>query len=262
MINIPAMTADALQADGWVLRSDIIWHAPNKMPGSQQDRPTTAHEYVFLLAKQPRYYYDHVAVMERASSEYGKGPRPADGTQKGNNNKDLGDSNKSHSGWIGGEQERRNLRSVWTVSVASEKESHFAVFPPKLILPCILAGTSAAGCCPACRAPYRRQVERRREATRPGRDTKVTGNTMTDGNRDPERHITAVKTTGWVAGCACNAGPPVPCLVLDPFSGSGTTIATSIKKGRDAVGIELSEDYINIARRKIAKAEQNAGFML
>ena len=222
LLGIPWRVALALQADGWILRSDIIWHAPNKMPGSQQDRVTTAHEYIFLFAKQQRYFYDGHAISEHGSVK----------------------------------------RSVWTISVASEKESHFAVFPEKLILPCILAGTSEKGCCTNCGAPRQRIVERKRTATRPGTNTKVTGDSAKEGNRDPERHITSALTIGWEPTCQCDNESTKPCTVLDPFMGSGTTLATAIKKNRDAIGIELNEDYIEIAERKLKKAIARKGFGL
>jgi len=108
LIGVPWRVAFALQQDGWYLRSEIIWHKPNPHPESVKDRPTRAHETIFLLTKSERYYYNHRAIMEPA-----------------------------HNGDL------RNKRSVWTVATEPTKEAHFATFPTKLILPCILAGSRA-----------------------------------------------------------------------------------------------------------------------
>jgi DNA modification methylase len=106
MVPIPWLVALALQADGWYLRSDIIWHKPNTMPESVTDRPTKAHEYLFMLTKSVRYYYDAEAIKEQAA---------------------------------------RNRRSVWTIATQPFPGAHFAVFPPALVEPCIKAGTKEGG---------------------------------------------------------------------------------------------------------------------
>lgn len=129
LIGIPWMLAFALRDDGWYLRQDIIWHKPNPMPESVRDRCTKAHEYVFLLSKSPRYYYDSEAMKEPAVSEKEKGAigRGAQGSAKA----------------VGCDGETRNRRSVWTVPTRPYKGAHFATFPPALIEPCILAGSRA-----------------------------------------------------------------------------------------------------------------------
>jgi DNA modification methylase len=156
LIGIPWRVAFALQADGWYLRSDIIWHKPNPMPESVRDRPTKAHEYLFLLSKSERYFYDADAVAEPATQPVGT-PKET-GQHK---NYILGHCN-GKSGYLGSNQGKptRNRRSVWTVATRPFKGAHFATFPPKLIEPCILAGTSEAGCCPECGTPWERVVER------------------------------------------------------------------------------------------------------
>ena len=112
LIGIPWRVAFALQADGWYLRQDIIWHKPNPMPESVQDRCTKAHEYIFLLSKSPKYYYDNEAIKEESQSDA---------------------------------SETKNKRSVWSVSPVAYKEAHFATYPPELIKPCILAGCPEGG---------------------------------------------------------------------------------------------------------------------
>jgi DNA modification methylase len=141
---IPARIALALQADGWYLRSDIIWSKPNPMPESVTDRPTKAHEYLFLLSKQERYYYDAEVIKERSidrESLNGRIARKQDAfTQTDSDGKarTRAGFSKIEAGTI---YELRNKRSVWTVSTAPYSEAHFATYPPDLIKPCILAGS-------------------------------------------------------------------------------------------------------------------------
>jgi len=125
------------------------------------------------------------------------------------------------------------------------------VMPPDLAEVCILAGTSAEGCCAACGAPWQRVVERERVATRPGTDTKVTGDSMTDGNRDPQRHVTEVKTVGWERTCECDEARVSPCTVLDPFNGAATVGLVSLQLQRRYIGIELNPDYCKISVDRI-----------
>jgi DNA modification methylase len=137
LIGIPWMLAFALRADGWYLRQDIIWHKPNPMPESVQDRCTKAHEYIFLLSKSARYYFDAAAIAEEAQDW---------GTRDRSNGKyhNEGSGLTPHSG-LEKSYETRNKRSVWTVTTKPYKGAHFATFPPDLITPCILAGAPAGG---------------------------------------------------------------------------------------------------------------------
>ena len=139
LVGIPWMVAFALRADGWYLRSDIIWHKPNAMPESVKDRPTKAHEYIFLLSKSKKYYYDYEAIKEPAKWE-----RWGNQTEK-----------KKHPGkaaHLGGKKieelpvsDKKNKRTVWAVPTKPFKEAHFATYPPDLIEPCILAGCPEGG---------------------------------------------------------------------------------------------------------------------
>lgn len=150
LIGIPWMVAFALRADGWYLRSDIIWAKPNPMPESVTDRPTKAHEYLFLLSKQPRYYYDADAIREDFADERNGNPgayhRTTQASKGANNDRaDLGFLNNG-AGWDrGAEIGGRNKRSVWTVATQPYSGAHFATFPPKLIEPCVLAGAPEHG---------------------------------------------------------------------------------------------------------------------
>lgn len=159
LYGIPWMVAFALRADGWYLRQDNIWHKPNPMPESVQDRCTKSHEYMFLLSKSETYFYDHEAIKEKAqpddASRNGfsdlqeikrsgnKYRKPA--SARGVPVDTKGKSNGAVAGSIPWEGTTRNKRSVWTVPIRPFKEAHFATFPPALITPCILAGSPRGG---------------------------------------------------------------------------------------------------------------------
>lgn len=137
LVGIPWRVAFALQADGWYLRSEIIWHKPNPMPESVTDRPTKAHEQIFLLSKSPRYYYDAEAIAEPAHRErFGNWKRGLGSPCPDRNDNDRQDMTPAGS---------RNKRSVWTVGTQPYPGAHFATFPPALIRPCILAGCPEGG---------------------------------------------------------------------------------------------------------------------
>lgn len=142
LLGMPWRVAFALQEDGWYLRSDIIWHKPNPMPESVTDRPTKSHEYMFLLTKSERYYYDYAAVAEASLRPEGSGntyPYEVEG-ERPCANANLGGSLHKI-----GPRDTRNRRTVWTVPTMPQPEAHFATFPPALIEPCIMAGAAAGG---------------------------------------------------------------------------------------------------------------------
>ena len=157
---IPARVALALHAAGWYLRSDIVWSKPNPMPESTRDRPTKSHEFVFLLAKSPKYFYDADAIREPVTGNAhhrGRGVHPKSVVRVDSKNRIK--ANQSFSAAVRGLVGSRNRRSVWTLSTKPFKGAHFATFPPRLVEPCILAGTSAYGCCPTCGAGFARVVQ-------------------------------------------------------------------------------------------------------
>jgi DNA modification methylase len=154
LVGIPWLVASALRSDGWYLRCDVIWHKPNVMPESVTDRPTRAHEYLFLLSRSERYYYDHAAVRERAVGKTvhdltGQGYHPPGQAPSSGNRKALpGPTYHRHRSSVPGGQDlrrtvdgKRNLRSVWTVPTSPYHGAHFATFPAALIEPCVLAGS-------------------------------------------------------------------------------------------------------------------------
>ena len=259
--GMPWRLAFALQADGWWLRQDIIWAKPNPMPESCTDRCTKAHEYVFMLTKSARYYYDAEAVKETSK-------RPGDLPGGDYANQDIGDGNVNH-GWLNqtGVPLLRNKRSVWTIPTQAYPGPHYATFPEELCRVPILAGTSDRGACPKCGAPWRRIIEKERKATRPAIDCK--NDETGKANRDPERHVTENRTIGWEPGCGCglpsrdgltgtldaDTPDPVPCVCLDPFAGVGTTGVVCKRTGRDFIGIELNPAYAEQARKRIANPD-------
>lgn len=265
LCGVPWRVALELQRRGWWLRSEVIWHKRSPMPLSVKDRPTTAHEHVFLLAKSARYFYDQVAGSERCSE--GTHDRGAGSRRKlAEESQGYVRSKPSFNDSTVDRVTRRNARSVWTLSTEPFREAHFATYPTELVRRCLLHGVSERGVCPACGAPWMRLTEQVREATRPGTNTKVAN--MAPGwdvngagakvYRDAQRHVTRVETIGWEPGCACNAGEPIGALVLDPFLGSGTTIVTALRLGARGLGIELSPEYAELAERRI-KREAAAG---
>ncbi len=247
LVGIPWRVAFALQADGWYLRSDIIWHKPNPMPESVRDRPTKSHEHVFLLSKQARYFYDADSIREPLTGRtdlmrfWKKG---MEGQAKGNRN----DAERvmQKDGGIG-----RNRRDVWRIATQPMPEAHFATFPEALVEPCIKAGTSERGACPKCGAPWRRVTERGENTGKNGRydasETTLRNDAAKHSGRIGE---TPVYTVGWQPSCTCGCEETIPCVVLDPFAGSGTVNLVAHGLGRSSVGIELSGEYIDIIKSR------------
>jgi len=256
LIGIPWRVAFALQDDGWYLRSDIIWAKPNPMPESVTDRPTKSHEYLFLLTKRDRYYYDAAAIAEPVKPESTERYGYAFSGNKGNLDRK----------WQGGPEgiqdapSSRNKRSVWTIPTQGFPGAHFATFPEALVEPCILAGTSERGGCPACGAPWRRVVERetnwqeRRAAGAWAGNVGVSATYQNGVHGSGMSHDLgggAVMFKGWEPSCVCDGGEPVPQVVLDPFTGSGTVGVVSLRHGRRFIGIDLNPEYVELARRRI-----------
>ena len=182
LAGIPWRVALALQQDGWYLRQDIIWHKPNPMPESVKDRCTKAHEYIFLLSKSPKYYFDNESIKEDA--KYPQGPNSPESIKKGKG--EFGMDTRGGLSKIGA-LAKKNKRSVWTVTTKPFKGAHFATFPKDLIEPCVLAGCPEGG------------------------------------------------------------------TVLDPFGGSGTTGIVAAQHNRNAVLLELNQEYIDLAKQRINK---------
>lgn len=146
LMGIPWRLAFALQADGWYLRDDIIWHKTNAMPEAVTDRPTRAHEYIFLLSTSQTYYYDADAIKEPCGTKGNSRTFRGGGAYTGHVSFDNdADSERESHGNVENESGMRNKRDVWSVATAQFKEAHYATFPPELIRPCILAGCPEGG---------------------------------------------------------------------------------------------------------------------
>jgi len=263
MVGMPWRVAFALQADGWWLRSDIIWAKPNPMPESVTDRPTKAHEYVFLLTKKANYFFDADAVRE---------PNHESSIERAKHHLSNPIDNPDYSGKQFQDYKKypllermnpsgRNLRTVWTIPTAPYPEAHFATFPPKLVESCIKAGTSEKGCCATCGTPLERVLggkidERGKNPLRTpkheqeesmGLEGEVRIGSKFGGSPGWRKlPYAAAKTIGFRPTCD-HGGDPIPCTVLDPFAGSGTVGQVARGLGRSAILIEIKEEYAVLA---------------
>lgn len=230
LVGMAWRVALALQDDGWILRSDIIWHKVTAMPESVKDRPTRAHEYLFLFSKKPRYFYDQEAIREPlAAATLDRGYTKCK-LENGGSEREKSNTNphvRQGKGWWSNPYipTGRNRRTVWSIPSASFSEAHFATFPPKLIEPCILAGTSAKGVCP-CLNPWRRVIEPTPEYAQHLGDWADYDKDQAEGrghfetengyksNATPTKRgkgLTASYTTvGWEPTCDCYQTPPLP----------------------------------------------------
>lgn len=287
---IPERLAIALQDDGWWIRSRVPWVKRSAMPDSTTDRPGVAVEYWWMLTKGARYFWDAAAVRQawaderqgrdgsKQSSERNRGGR-TDGFTKpnnidpsangGRNSRDADLLFQSLAPPHGLISDPEGAPLALDVNTAGFAEAHFATFPPKLIEPLIKASTSERGCCPACGAPWMRVVE-----TTPGQckstarpkanldgvakakgygNPKSTLSLSGNGSKEWAERGTRTKTLDWRPSCGCPepVEGPVPCTVLDPFGGAGTTGLVADRLGRDAILIELQPDYADMARRRI-----------
>lgn len=276
LVGIPWRVAFALQADGWYLRCDIIWNKPNPMPESVYDRPTKSHEYIFQFSKSQKYFFDQEAVKEDVTGNAharGNGVNPKSRIPTGwdassgghnhlrghyNNNVarlHIPKQNESFAAACCGLVGKRNIRSVWTIPTQGFKEAHFATFPERLPELCIKAGTSEKGCCPECGAPWVRITEKTKCVARkvssphaavPGQ--RAHSLFISERHEDPPQ----VVTIGWQPSCSHNYNHnPIPCTVLDLFTGSGRTGVVASKLNRNFIGVEIKPEYLKMTEQCI-----------
>ena len=243
LMMVPARFALAAQADGWWLRSDIIGHKIAPMPESVTDRPTRSHEHIFMLTKAARYFWDAEGVKEEGKDWGGRkreigeyftnGVMPNGAAHHG-----LRDGNFSEKG--------RNMRDVIEWRPSPFPGAHFAVWPEAIPEKLIRAATSERGACAHCGAPWVRVVERTDEIAASAKGSRFDrGKTGVNGNgrvQEGERYEKVA--VGWQPSCACPSHEPTPCVVLDPFSGSGTTAKVAVRLGRRAIGVDVSAEYL------------------
>lgn len=288
LVGIPWRVAFALQGDGWILRAAIPWVKANCMPESVTNRPTTAHEYVFLFAKSKGYFFDADAVR------VGLSPSTHGWTAK--TEAPDGDKYSSVGGGHSGKRAEsnpagRNIRTsdfvqtaldeyeahvarvraegglllspegdplTFLVNPVAYRGAHFAAWPPRLVAPMILAGTSERGCCPTCGAQWWRRVEKTKgdaEAKdRPKHLQSAKSTLSLSGNGSEEWAQRGSKTLdlGFFPACSCPAHEPIPSIVFDPFGGSGTTAQVADALGRSAVLCELNAAYHSLIRERLA----------
>lgn len=238
LIGIPCRVSFALQADGWWRRSEITWCKKAPMPESAEDRPTNATEKIFLLTKSLNYYYDREAVREKTSGSYNGSSFTKGKTAAVKPNVGQGERI---------ERPGRNMWNYWLLSPEPFPEAHFAVFPTEIPRRAILAGTSEKGCCPKCGAPWERMVEKTNETR-----TKKTGIGVDcyEGTKGRAGEVNVI-TIDWHPTCSCGiVEETVPCTVLDPFGGAGTTTLVAMQLGRSSIYIDLNPEYAEMAIRR------------
>jgi DNA modification methylase len=267
LLGMPWRLAMAMQADGWYWRAWCPWVKRNPMPESVQDRPTTACEVLFLFSKSESYFYDAEAVKVAASrgaagSRFDKGKTAGrdggDRTRPGY--RDSASRARRQSDWFfeswQGLYEEGGGPLAFVVNPKGFSEAHFATFPEKLVEPCLRAGTSERGACPQCGKPWERVVEVCDPQGRLGKGYHNHENDLGRGQRGvfAADGAPVKRTLGWRAGCSCEAGEPVPCVILDPFMGAGTTAVVAERLGRSWLGCELNPEYVAMANRRLAAA--------
>lgn len=255
---VPERFAIAMQDDGWWVRSCIAWCKTSAMPESVRDRPTSAWEHIWMFSNSARYWYDSEAVRQGFARE-----RQPEANHWARNGADhltgqdrSGTSQNGMANYSTNGQTGANLRNFWLLGPSPFADAHFATFPPEIPRRCILAGTSERGACPECGAGWTRRVDRE-----PGFQARRQHENGTRGRRmgaalDADYRgvgITRFATLGWQPGCTCPPAPPIRQTVLDPFSGSGTTLMVADRLGRDAIGIELNESYADMSRKRISE---------
>jgi len=265
LFGIPWRVAFALQADGWILRNDLPWEKDNCAPESVRNRHTRSHEFVFHLVKQLPYYWDADAIAEPCLSGPADVRKMVEGRERiGGKHREQTDPRLAASALSAlgrkrsvGNGATRNARTVQHWPTRTLGEQHFASFPADLPKMAILAATSEAGCCPTCGKPWNRVAEKR--ATGPLRhDQGGRGQAnsraplgLAPVDRSVWRERVVRETIGWRQACACAPHQAVPCVVIDPCIGSGTTAVAADELGRSWLGADHQPAYLPIVDRRL-----------
>lgn len=269
---IPERVALAAQADGWWVRSRILWCKPNPMPESVTDRPTDAAEHIWMFTKSAQYFWDADAVREPAVTGWNGSSFTDDRDRKVYENLGAGRRNNPEGYKPGHDvrdgKGRRNIRNVWTFPTQPYAGSHFATFPEELPRRCILAATSTKGACAQCGAPWKPVVG---DAVTSGRswNTDAMKSQLVNRNENSDfagaqfyANYQPPKTIGWSPTCRCRGqhGRTMPCVVLDPFGGSGTTgrIALSLRRRAILADIAYGDEYLKLAKKRISGVQLEA----
>lgn len=242
---LPARLAIALCDDGWWVKSENPWCKLNPSPAPDRGRPTYAHEHVYQLAKSQRPFYDIEAVRVQAATQEKRRERIVYQQRVGSKAKSVETSTFYPPHPAG-----RNLWSYWLIASRACPDAHTATFPEDLVEMCLKASTSEHGACADCGAPYRRVKRPTAEyQERLGASWNDHEGDLVRGQRGcPKKMNTALyETIGWERTCSCATEHRVPCLVLDPFAGSGTVGAVAERLGLRHLGSELNPEYLQLA---------------
>ena len=247
LIGIPWLVAFALRADGWWLRSEIIWCKKSAMPESVTDRPTNATEKIFLLTKSAHYFYDQDGYREKSKTDPESKAAMAFGLTSGKNNT----NERAHAADLGHKWEyspTRNMRNYWLLGPEPYLGAHFATFVTEIPRRAILVGTSQKGCCPKCGSQWERLTEKPEGyPTGSYHDHKMdgVGYGLRQNSKGPKNLPLGMQayTTGWRPTCQHDLDP-VPATVFDPFAGSGTTLLVARELGRNGIGLDLTMPYL------------------
>ena len=252
---IPFRLALALQEAGWYVRNTATWVKPNPMPESVKDRMTCSTELILMLAKSARYFWDQEAVREPGQNrDYSVINR-----QRNVGGRNDGYTTTNGGYGLGQHPNGRNLRDAWIITPKPYPGAHFATFPPELVARCLKAGTSLAGACVECGKPWERVVERGEligQMQNPGQPAHMTPQGYLRNGKSHAGVNAYVISLGFRPACTCGLSDTVPCTLLDPFSGSGTTGIVARRFDRQAILIEQSPDYCRLAVGRLTGAER------
>lgn len=244
---LPFHVAIALQDDGWYLRSVCIWHKPNAMPESVKNRPPVAHSYVFLLTKQSSgYFFDIEAERQPPSPKWKPARMPMPAKHSAQQERGAKQNYVSYETPCG-----PPLKTVWSIPVQPSSLPHYAAYPEELVRRCISMSTSTVGVCPICGKQWVRNVDYTYGNPRPA--VKRLEGDKTYVRCMETRADVHARTTSWRPDCDCPTSKPVPATVLDPFAGTGTTLAVARSMGRNAIGLDIVDDYCRIALTRTIK---------